>query len=52
MAGKQDTIAVDSAGKEASWAPWAGSMQDSQDGEPSEAEDVHIAFHVFLGEAA
>lgn len=52
LAGKKDTIAEDSAGKEASWAPWAGSMQDSQDGESSEAEDVHIACHVFLGEAA
>lgn len=51
--GMRDTIAEDIAGKEASSAPWAaGSMQDIQDADSSEAADVHIACHACLDEAA
>lgn len=47
------TIVEDSAGKEASSAPWAaGSMQDSQDVDSSEEEDVHMACHACPGEVA
>lgn len=50
---KKGTTAGDSAGKEASWAPWAaGSRQDSQGGESSEEEDVRRACRAYPDEVA